>query len=125
MTMNAKHGLADKTVAQIAGVLAGFPQVGKAVLFGSLAKGTQKTRFRSRCRVGPGKSGLANARPDRARSIFFPSHIASALSRLANEPIPKLRRRFAGSEFRFSRGTWLRYEAEAACRAHRFASRTR
>ena len=38
--MNAKHGLADKTVAQITGVLARFPEVQKAVLFGSRAKGT-------------------------------------------------------------------------------------
>jgi uncharacterized protein len=40
--MNAKHGLTDKTVAQIAGVLAGFPQVERAMLFGSRAKGTHK-----------------------------------------------------------------------------------
>ncbi len=40
--MNAKHGLADETVAQITNVLAGFPQVGQAVLFGSRAKGTYR-----------------------------------------------------------------------------------
>lgn len=40
--MNAKHGLTDKTVAQIVGVLAGFPQVERAMLFGSRAKGTHK-----------------------------------------------------------------------------------
>jgi predicted nucleotidyltransferase len=40
--MNAKHGLADKTVAQVVGVLAGFPEIKKAVLFGSRAKGTHK-----------------------------------------------------------------------------------
>ena len=40
--MNAKHGLADKTVTQVVSVLAGFPQIQKAVLFGSRAKGTHK-----------------------------------------------------------------------------------
>lgn len=33
--MTAKHGLADKTLIQIAGVLARFSSVEKAVLFGS------------------------------------------------------------------------------------------
>src|SRR2546427_282977 len=40
--MNSKNGLTDKTVAQIAGVLARFPAVEKAVLFGSRAKATHK-----------------------------------------------------------------------------------
>jgi len=40
--MNASHGLKDETVAQIARVLASFPQVERAVLFGSRAKGTHK-----------------------------------------------------------------------------------
>lgn len=40
--MTAKHGLTDKTLAQIAGVLARFSGVETAVLFGSRAKGTHK-----------------------------------------------------------------------------------
>ena len=40
--MNPHHGLPPKTVAQITGVLAHFPEVEKAVLFGSRAKGTHK-----------------------------------------------------------------------------------
>ena len=40
--MSARHGLSERTVAQIQGVLAHFPQVEKAVLFGSRAKGVQK-----------------------------------------------------------------------------------
>jgi uncharacterized protein len=38
----SKHGLNEKTVAQIAEVLARFQNVEKAVLFGSRAKGTHK-----------------------------------------------------------------------------------
>jgi hypothetical protein len=38
----ARHGLSDKTVAQIGNVLARFPEVEEAVLFGSRAKGTHK-----------------------------------------------------------------------------------
>ena len=37
-----KHGLTQTTVAQITGLLARFPEVEKAVLFGSRAKGTHK-----------------------------------------------------------------------------------
>jgi predicted nucleotidyltransferase len=37
-----KHGLPQKTVAQITGSLARFPEVEKAILFGSRAKGTHK-----------------------------------------------------------------------------------
>jgi predicted nucleotidyltransferase len=40
--MNPPHGLPAKTVEQIAGVLAHFPEVQEAVLFGSRAKGTHK-----------------------------------------------------------------------------------
>ncbi len=40
--MSERHGLKERTVAQIQGVLAHFPQVDKAVLFGSRAKGVQK-----------------------------------------------------------------------------------
>ena len=40
--MNRRHGLPDETVAKIAGVLARFPAVERAVLFGSRAKGTHK-----------------------------------------------------------------------------------
>jgi predicted nucleotidyltransferase len=40
--VTANHGLSDKTLAQIRGVLADFPQVEKALLFGSRAKGTHK-----------------------------------------------------------------------------------
>ena len=40
--MNAKHGLPENTVAQVVSVLAGFPEIQKAVLFGSRAKGTYK-----------------------------------------------------------------------------------
>lgn len=40
--MNGGHGLTDETVSRIAGVLAGFPQVERAVLFGSRAKGTHR-----------------------------------------------------------------------------------
>lgn len=36
------HGLSDPTVRKIQKVLAGFPQVEKAVLYGSRAKGTFK-----------------------------------------------------------------------------------
>lgn len=36
------HGLNERTVTQIKGVLARFPEVRKAVLFGSRAKGVQK-----------------------------------------------------------------------------------
>lgn len=37
------HGLSDATVEKIGSVLARFPQVDKAVLFGSRAKGNYKT----------------------------------------------------------------------------------
>jgi len=40
--MTTNHGLANKTLAQITGVLAAFSQVEKALLFGSRAKGTHK-----------------------------------------------------------------------------------
>ena len=40
--MNSRHGLSEKTVAQIGDVLARFPQVEKAILFGSRAKATHK-----------------------------------------------------------------------------------
>lgn len=40
--MNANHGLGEKTLTQIVSVLAGFPEIQKAVLFGSRAKGTHK-----------------------------------------------------------------------------------
>ena len=40
--MNPPHGLPAQTMAQIAGVLAHFPEVEAAVLFGSRAKGTHK-----------------------------------------------------------------------------------
>ena len=40
--MNGNHGLTEKTVAQIVGVLADFPEVEKALLFGSRAKGTYR-----------------------------------------------------------------------------------
>jgi predicted nucleotidyltransferase len=40
--MNQKHGLSARTVEQIALVLAHFPAVEEAVLFGSRAKGTHK-----------------------------------------------------------------------------------
>jgi predicted nucleotidyltransferase len=40
--MNAKHGLNTATVEKIVGVLALFPAVEEAVLFGSRAKGTHK-----------------------------------------------------------------------------------
>ena len=40
--MNPKHGLPEETIAQIVTTLAEFPQVEKAVLFGSRAKGTHK-----------------------------------------------------------------------------------
>ncbi|MEY2521258.1 MAG: hypothetical protein QOF24_3017 [Verrucomicrobiota bacterium] len=38
----SRHGLSDRTVAAIRGVLAAFPEVEKAVLYGSRAKGDQK-----------------------------------------------------------------------------------
>ena len=37
-----KHGLTQKTVAQITGLLERFPEVEKAVLFGSRAKATHR-----------------------------------------------------------------------------------
>jgi len=40
--MNRNHGLTEGIVAQITGVLAGFPEVERAVLFGSRAKGTHR-----------------------------------------------------------------------------------
>lgn len=40
--MNPHHGLPEKTVSQITDVLASFPAVERAVLFGSRAKGTHK-----------------------------------------------------------------------------------
>ena len=40
--MNLKHGLSAGTVERIAGVLAQFSEVEKAVLFGSRAKSTHK-----------------------------------------------------------------------------------
>ena len=40
--MNLRHGIPAKTVDQIADVLAHFPAVDEAVLFGSRAKGTYK-----------------------------------------------------------------------------------
>lgn len=40
--MSARHGLTERTVEQIQEVLARFPQVEAAVLFGSRAKGVQK-----------------------------------------------------------------------------------
>ena len=40
--MSERHGLKERTVAQIQGVLTRFPEVEKAVLFGSRAKGVQK-----------------------------------------------------------------------------------
>ena len=36
------HGLSERTVARIRGVLAQFPEVEKAVLYGSRAKGTHR-----------------------------------------------------------------------------------
>ena len=40
--MNVRHGLSVKTFAQIAEVLAKFPAVERAMLFGSRAKGTSR-----------------------------------------------------------------------------------
>ena len=40
--MKPKHGLSDRTVSQIAGVLERFPVVEGAILFGSRAKGVQR-----------------------------------------------------------------------------------
>ena len=40
--MNPRHGLTEKTVDQIAGVLARFPVVERAMLFGSRAKATHR-----------------------------------------------------------------------------------
>jgi predicted nucleotidyltransferase len=40
--MSASHGLTTRTVARIASVLARFPEVEKALLFGSRAKGTHR-----------------------------------------------------------------------------------
>ena len=40
--MKPKHGLSDRTVSQIAGVLERFPAVERAILFGSRAKGVQR-----------------------------------------------------------------------------------
>ena len=41
--MTSTHGLTGRTMGLIAGVLARFPEVEKAVLFGSRAKGTHKS----------------------------------------------------------------------------------
>lgn len=40
--MNPKHGLSDRTLAQIHEVFARFPEIHRALLFGSRAKGTHK-----------------------------------------------------------------------------------
>jgi predicted nucleotidyltransferase len=40
--MNASHGLTDGTIAQIRNALSRFPEVEKAVLYGSRAKGNYK-----------------------------------------------------------------------------------
>jgi len=40
--MSPGHGLPEQTIAQIVGALARFPEVRRAVLFGSRAKGTQR-----------------------------------------------------------------------------------
>jgi uncharacterized protein len=40
--MTPRHGLSDHTLGRIAGVLAGFPDVEAATLFGSRAKQTHK-----------------------------------------------------------------------------------
>jgi len=40
--MSPNHGLPETTIEQILGVLARFPQVDRAVLFGSRAKATHK-----------------------------------------------------------------------------------
>lgn len=40
--MNAQHGLSDKTIARITAVLARYPEVERAVLFGSRAKGAHR-----------------------------------------------------------------------------------
>lgn len=41
--MSASHGLTDETVAQIHALLARFPEVEQALLYGSRAKGNYKT----------------------------------------------------------------------------------
>lgn len=41
--MSVRHGLSQKTIDGITGVLARFPGVQEAILFGSRAKGTPKT----------------------------------------------------------------------------------
>lgn len=41
--MTPRHGLSQKTIDGITGVLARFPAVDEALLFGSRAKGTHKT----------------------------------------------------------------------------------
>jgi len=41
--MNPKHGLSERTVEQITGVLARFAGVERALLFGSRAKGTYRS----------------------------------------------------------------------------------
>ena len=40
--MKSRHGLSEKTVAQISDVLGRFPQVEKAILFGSRAKASHR-----------------------------------------------------------------------------------
>lgn len=40
--MSSSHGLSARTVSGIAGILACFPEVERAVLFGSRAKGTHR-----------------------------------------------------------------------------------
>src|SRR6266496_4448175 len=40
--MNSRHGLSDRTVAEIAGVLERFTAVERAILFGSRAKGVHR-----------------------------------------------------------------------------------
>lgn len=41
--MNTPHGLSERTLARIQGVLAQFPEVQRALLFGSRAKRTHRT----------------------------------------------------------------------------------
>ena len=59
--MISGHGLSQQTVAQITRVLTEFPDVERAVLFGSRAKGTHK-------RGSDIDLALADARPHPQRS---------------------------------------------------------
>ena len=87
--MIARHGLSDKTVAQIGNVLARFPEVEEAVLFGSRAKGTHKLGSDIDLALAP------------STTYRYPT--ASVSSSSVNGQMAKSQRTSGESAFRYSR----------------------